>query len=77
MFKYISLPIFIISLAFGLFFVYVYGEDMKTIYIYPTPDNINQVLYKDGADNCFKYDAVEVKCTSDAKNIPMQTGTPT
>ena len=34
-FDYISLPIFIISLAVGLFFVYIMGPEMKTVYIYP------------------------------------------
>ena len=70
--KFISLPVFILSLAIGLFFVYMNGEDIKPIYIYPTPENIEKVLYKDKADTCFQYNAVEVKCTSDAKTTPMQ-----
>jgi hypothetical protein len=71
-FKYISLPIFLVSLAFGIFFVYVYGDDMKPVYIYPTPENITEILYKDNADNCFTYEAVEVKCNKDAKTLPVQ-----
>jgi len=72
-FKFISWPVFIVSLAIGLLFVYIYGEDIKPIYIYPTPDNIEQLLYKDKADNCFEFKSTEIKCTDDAKNIPMQT----
>lgn len=66
------MPVFLISLAFGLFFVYIYGDDVKPVYIYPTPDNITEVLYKDNADNCFTYEPIEVKCTNDAKTTPMQ-----
>ena len=55
-FRYISLPIFIISFAIGLFFIYVLGPEVKTIYIYPTPESVNKVLFKDKAENCFYFD---------------------
>jgi len=70
--KYISLPVFLVSLALGLFFVYIYGEDLKPIYVYPTPENINKILYQDQADNCFQYKAMETECTADAKDLSVQ-----
>ena len=69
MFDYISLPIFFVSLAIGLFFVYILGPDTKAVYIYPSPDNIDKILFKDDADNCFKYTPEEVTCPKDESKI--------
>jgi hypothetical protein len=48
---------------------------MKTIYIYPTPENVDKVLFKDKADNCFYLKPEEVKCPKDESlisDIPIQ-----
>ena len=74
--NYISVPVFIISLAVGLFFVYILGPDIKTIYIYPSPENISKILLKDKADNCFELQQQEVDCPSDEsliQKVPIQT----
>ena len=71
--NYISIPVFIISFSIGLFFVYVLGPKMKKIIIYPSPENVNKVLFKDNADNCFYFKPVEVSCPSDESKI---TGIP-
>ena len=73
--NYISIPIFISSFAIGLFFVYVLGPKMKKILIYPSPENVDKVLFKDNANNCFYFKPVEVNCPSDESkisNIPIQ-----
>jgi hypothetical protein len=73
--KYISLPIFIASLAIGLFFVYIWGPDLKPIYAYPTPENAGKIQYKDHADNCFVYKSQIVPCPNDTtqiNSIPVQ-----
>jgi hypothetical protein len=74
-FDYISFPVFFVSLAIGLFFIYILGPDTKKVYIYPSPDTIEQILFKDDANNCFKYEPEEVTCPKDESkiaNVPVQ-----
>ena len=68
-FNYISLPAFLISFAVGIFFIYILGPDMKNILIYPNPDNVDKILFKDNADSCFYYKQTEVKCPEDKSQI--------
>ena len=67
---------FLVSFAIGLFFIYVLGPEMKKIYIYPSPETINKVLFKDKADNCFYFEEEIVECPKDESlisKIPIQT----
>ena len=73
--KFIDLKTFIISLALGLLFVYLWQPKQSIIYVYPTPDNVEKIQYKDRANNCYKFNSMEVQCPSDTnkiKNIPLQ-----
>jgi hypothetical protein len=73
--NYISIPIFFISFAIGLFFVYVLGPEIKTIYIYPSPENVDKILFKDKANNCFVFEEQIVNCPKDdslISKIPIQ-----
>jgi len=79
MFEYVSFPIFLISLAIGLFYVYVVVPAPHVIVVYPTPDNSKEFQFKDSANNCFEYEAKEIKCPSDKtliKDIPIQRNHP-
>jgi hypothetical protein len=71
LFNYISLRAFLISFAIGLFFIYILGPEMKTIYIYPTPENVDKILFKDKADNCFKFVEEIVECPKDKSKISV------
>jgi hypothetical protein len=74
--SYISLPIFFISFAIGIFFVYIFGTEKKKIYIYPSPENINKILFKDKANNCFTFKEEQIECPQDEtliSSIPIQT----
>ena len=73
--KFIYIKIFITSLAIGLLYVYLFNPDPTIIYVYPTPENVGQVEYKDKANNCFQFEANEVSCPKDKskiKTIPVQ-----
>lgn len=67
--KYVNIPVFIVSLAFGLFAVYITTEDTRKIYVYPTPENIELIQYRDKTGNCFKMDPEKVACPKNAKDI--------
>lgn len=72
---YISLPIFFISFTIGLFFVYILGPEIKPIYVYPTPENVDKIMFKDKADNCFQFEEQIVDCPKDVSllsKIPIQ-----
>ena len=35
---------------------------MRTIYIYPSPENVELMIYRDKASQCFAFEQKEVKC---------------
>jgi|LakMenE01Jun11ns_1017448.scaffolds.fasta_scaffold9902307_5 hypothetical protein len=73
--NYISLPVFIISFSVGLFFVYILGPDVKTIYIYPSPENYMKTQYKDKTSQCFEFKPVPIDCPLNPlsiKTVPVQ-----
>lgn len=75
-FKYISIPAFLISFCIGLIFVYLLGPERKKIYIYPSPETVEKVLFKDKSNNCFYFDEQTVECPTDESKIsyiPIQT----
>jgi hypothetical protein len=76
MFKYINFKVFLVSLAFGLFAVYMTAPDNRKIYVYPTPENVDVLQYKDKSDSCFSFVQKEISCPNDESKIskiPMQS----
>ena len=75
MFRFINIPVFLISLAIGLLFVYLSSAGQTSIYVYPTPDNVKEIEYIDKAGHCFQYNAHQISCPTDVnqiKHIPVQ-----
>ena len=76
LFKYINITVFLISLAFGLFAVYITMPDTRKIYVYPTPENVALLQYKDKTDTCFSFKQTEVTCPkneNDISKVPAQS----
>ena len=75
--KFINIPVFIISLAVGIFLVYIGSPRPDIIYVYPNPDNLHKMQYKDKSGACFGFDAEQVTCpTRDdlIRKYPIQEG---
>jgi hypothetical protein len=50
-------------------------NDLRKIYVYPTPENVDLMQYRDKAGNCFVYKSVDTPCPkNDTKlaKIPVQ-----
>ena len=67
--KFVNFPVFLISLAFGIFAVYIFLPDNRKIYVYPTPENVSLLQYKDKTDTCFSFKQTEVKCPQNEGEI--------
>jgi len=65
----INLFYFLLSLCFGLFLCYITSPIPDIIIKYPTPENSEKEIYKDNADNCFRFKSIEVKCPIQKKKI--------
>ena len=73
--KYVNVPIFLTSLAVGIFFVYIFEEDKRKIFVYPKPDNYEHIQYRDRTGTCFSIKQGKTQCPADVKsifNIPAQ-----
>lgn len=74
--KFIDIPTFIIAFAIGLFFVYISAPRKQTIFVYPTPDNHEKIIYKDRSGMCFAFKPVETEKPSNDGLLgifPVQT----
>jgi hypothetical protein len=69
--KYINIPAFIVSFAIGILMVYLFEEDKRVIYVYPTPETVDLLQYKDSTGACFHFKQTQVKCPADDKISKM------
>ena len=72
---YINPTIFFVALFVGFFIAYITTPIPEVVIKYPTPQNAGKVVYRDNADNCYKYEAKQVKCPKN-KEGPQPIVTP-
>lgn len=72
MLKNINLPIFLLSFAIGLFFVYILSPPPNVVLKFPSPYNAGKITYKDKSDTCYTYKADKVACPYDKNLIKPQ-----
>lgn len=70
----INLHYFLISFCVGLFFVYVTKPKSIVVHKFPSPNNTSSTQYRDGANNCYKFDYEEVTCADGALPQPIMEG---
>lgn len=73
--RFIDIKYFLISFAIGIFLVYITMQDANKIYVYPNPENVDFIQYKDRADQCFEFKETKVNCPTEKKDlfkIPVQ-----
>lgn len=74
--KFFHIPVFILSFVIGLYYIYLNTNPIRKIIVYPTPDNLDKILYRDKSQACFTYNQETVKCPTnkdDIFQIPTQT----
>ena len=67
--KHINVYVFLISFAIGMFLVYITSDTSRKIIVYPTPENVNRIQYRDKTNTCFGIKQTEVKCPTDQSKI--------
>lgn len=67
--KYVNIYVFIASFAVGMFVVYTTMNDQRKIYVYPTPENVDLILYRDKTNTCFGFKEKEIECPKDPSKI--------
>ena len=62
---------FFIALFVGLFYVYIAVPKPKIILKYPTPYNVDKIIYQSENGECYKFKMEEVNCTKNAIPQPI------
>jgi len=69
MLKYINVYVFLLSFSIGMFMVYITMDTSRKIYVYPTPENVDKIQYRDKTNTCFSMKQTEVQCPKDESKI--------
>ena len=62
---------FAVAFVLGIFYVYISSPPIRNVIKYPTPYNANKIVYMNHDNQCYKYNAEEVKCTEASLTQPI------
>ena len=68
----IDIKVLLISFLVGVLVTLVAGPRKKVIYVQPTPENINDYLFKDKSGLCFSVAAKKGTCGPSSKDYTAQ-----
>lgn len=71
MFGKLNLFAVIVSFCIGILYVYVSSPAPNVVMKFPSPYNAGEVVYRNKAEECYKYDVEKVDCDS-ATNVKSQ-----
>lgn len=60
--KYIRLPYFLAGLVVGAVALYTKDKDKRIVYVYPRPDNVEHIQYRDITGQCFEVVQEPIPC---------------
>ena len=69
MIKPLSILLFIVSLSLGVYYINYMAPPRRKIFVFPTPENVDDLQYTDLSQTCFKYDTKKVQCPKDPSKI--------
>lgn len=69
--KYFNAKAFFIALFVGILLVYLFAPNRHIVHRFPSPHNVNSVVYSDTAQpgTCYRYEAERVAC----ETVPKDT----
>jgi hypothetical protein len=62
---------FVVAFLLGTVYIYISEPPVRTVIKYPTPYNVNKIVYKNENEQCYMYNAEEVKCTNNDFPQPL------
>ena len=62
---------FIIGVSIGIFVLYIYKPPPNIIIKHPTPENVDNTIYRNKDGGCYKYKAKEVPCNGIVLDHPI------
>jgi hypothetical protein len=62
---------FIFAFVLGIIYIYISSAPIRNVIKYPTPYNANKIVYMNDDNQCYKYNATEVKCTDASLTQPI------